>query len=111
MCGDGTGTTFMVDSPAIDDSPGGGVAGFPLATLRGDAVELPKGAISTSIISGIGRNRNFDELLLYPLAKYVAEHNGYVHYAWWNNLLQPYMAGPLTESTRTTFWTRRSSYG
>ena len=92
MCGDGT---YLVELPGVDESPGGGLV-FPLATLENDAIVLPKGCdIYLLIISSIGRNRNFDELLLYPLAKYVAEHNGYVHYAWWNNLLQPYMAGPL----------------
>jgi hypothetical protein len=95
MCGDGTNQTYFVDLPAVDDSPGGGLV-FPLATLGDDAVQLPKGCdIYLLIVSGIGRNRNFNELLFYPLAKYVAEHNGYVHYAWWNNLLQPYMSGPL----------------
>jgi len=95
MCGDGTNQTYLVELPAVDDSPGGGLV-FPLATLEDDAILPPKGCdIYLLIISGIGRNRNFDELLFYPLAKYVAEHNGYVHYAWWNNLLQPYMSGPL----------------
>jgi hypothetical protein len=91
MCGDGT--TYRVELPVEDDSPGGGLL-LPFATLRPDFVDLPKGCdVYLLIVSDVGRNTRLDELLFYPLAKLVAEHNGYVHYSWWNNLLKPYL-GP-----------------
>ena len=77
---------------------------FQVTSLDDAGITLPRGCnIYLLIISDIGRNRNFDELLFYPLAKFVAEHNGYVHYAWWNNLLQPYMSGPLHPIIRNDF--------
>lgn len=83
MCGDGT--TFPVTLPHVSTGTGGH-----------DTIEVPRGcSIYLVIASDWGRNREFNELLFYPLAKYVAEHNGYVHYSWWNNFLKPYMAGPL----------------
>ena len=83
MCGDGT--TFPVTLPHVATGTGGH-----------DTIEIPRGcSIYLVIASDWGRNREFNELLFYPLAKYVAEHNGYVHYSWWNNFLKPYMAGPL----------------
>jgi hypothetical protein len=93
MCGDGT--TFHVDLPVVDDSPGGGLD-HPFAKLLDDSLDLPKGCNAyLLIVSDLGRDRHFNELLLYPLAKFVAEHNGYVHYAWWNNLLKPYDGPPV----------------
>lgn len=75
MCGNGT--TFRVD-------------------LGTDYLDLPAGCrIYALIVSGYERNNNLDELTLYNFAKFVAENNGYVHYAWWNNLLKEYMARPL----------------
>jgi hypothetical protein len=46
-------------------------------------------------VSGFARNGKLNELLFYDLAKYVLEQDGYVHWAWWNNLLKEYMARPL----------------
>jgi pimeloyl-ACP methyl ester carboxylesterase len=75
MCGDGT--TFTVP-------------------LEGDSVTLPNGCrIYALFVSGYERNRNLDELTFYKVAKFVMENDGYVHWAWWNNLLKEYMAGPL----------------
>ena len=83
MCGDGT--TFEVILPHLATGTGGH-----------DTIHVPRGcSIYLVIASDWGRNREFNELLFYPLAKYVAENNGYVHYSWWNNFLKPYMAGPL----------------
>lgn len=88
MCGDGT--TFTVDLPAS-----GG-------TVGADSVTLPNGCrIYALLVSGYARNPNFDELTFYKLAKFVMENNGYVHWAWWNNLLKEYMARPLHRDTFT----------
>lgn len=93
MCGDGT--TYAVDLPVVDESPGGGLV-FPFSYLLPDSIDVPKGCdVYVLIVSDVGRNRGRNELLFYPLAKFAAEHNGYVHYAWWNNLLMPYMEGTV----------------
>jgi pimeloyl-ACP methyl ester carboxylesterase len=80
-CGDGT--TFTVDLPS-------------LAGGRGDSVTLPNGCrIYALLVSGYERNNKLDELTFYKLARFVLANNGYVHWAWWNNLLKEYMGGPL----------------
>jgi hypothetical protein len=80
----GNGTTFTVVLPSI--RPGG----------DGDTITLPAGCrIYTLFVSGYARNPELDELTFYRLAKFVAENDGYVHWAWWNNVLKPYMEGPL----------------
>ena len=90
MCGDGT--TMTISLPRVANAHG-----------ESDPVEVPHGcSIYLVIASDYGRNRQFDELLFYPLAKYVAEHNGYVHYSWWNNFLQPYMGGVLRSNDLPT---------
>jgi len=88
MCGDGT--TFTVELPAVG------------ATVGADSVTLPNGCrIYALLVSGYARNKNFDELTFYKLAKFVMESDGYVHWAWWNNLLKEYMEGPLHRDTFT----------
>lgn len=65
---------------------------------------LPKGcSMYLLIVSDHGRNNQMNELTFYPLAKWVAENGGYVHWAWWNNLLREYMAGPLGVATPVPF--------
>jgi hypothetical protein len=81
MCGDGS--TFSVSLPSI----AGGAA---------DSVTLPKGCrIYALLVSGYSRNDKLDEFTFFNLAKFVARNGGYVHWAWWNNLLKPYLEGPL----------------
>jgi pimeloyl-ACP methyl ester carboxylesterase len=94
MCG--TGDTFSVLLPGLelgDDPSTEDLAG---RKLPNDSVTFPNGCdVYALIVHGYGRNSLFDELMYYKLAKWVAEHNGYVHYSWWNNLLGSYMSGPL----------------
>ncbi len=79
----GNGTVFTVQLPSVS----GG---------NGDSITLPDGCrIYALFVSGYERNQKLDELTFYRLAKLIAENDGYVHYAWWNNLLKEYMAGPL----------------
>ena len=61
-----------------------------------DSITVPNGRpIYALLVSGYGRNGNFDELHFYNFAREIMAHGGYVHYAWWNNLLAPYMERPL----------------
>ncbi len=88
VCGDGT--TFTVSLPSVADGPG-------------DSVTLPSGCrVYALLVSGFARNGALDELVFYDLAHYVLQQDGYVHWAWWNNLLKEYMARPLhrTETYR-----------
>ena len=74
MCGDGT---LVIPAPS-------------------GTVRVPQGCrIYLLVVSDHGRNNQMNDLTFYPLAKWVAENGGYVHWAWWNNLLNEYMAGPL----------------
>ena len=94
MCG--TGDTFDVALPglALDDDPSTKILADH--KLPSDSVTLPNGCdVYAIIVHGYGRNSLFDELMYYRLAKWVAEHNGYVHYSWWNNFLGAYMSRPL----------------
>jgi hypothetical protein len=91
MCGDGT--TFEVQLPGV---PGAWPLGL---TPSPDAVELPNGcSIYAIFVSGYSVNPRLNYLTFYKLAKFVAERNGYVHYAWWNNFMGEYLRGPLHDS-------------
>jgi photosystem II stability/assembly factor-like uncharacterized protein/pimeloyl-ACP methyl ester carboxylesterase len=75
--------TFTVHLPTLNSS-------------NVDSIIVPNGRpIYALFVSGFGRNGNFDELHFYNFARKIMEHGGYVHYAWWNNLLAPYMERPL----------------
>lgn len=94
MCG--TGETFTVSLPGLflPDDPS--TLLLPGRTLPDDSVTLPKGCdVYAILIHGYGRNGLFDELMFYKLAKWVAGHNGYVHWSWWNNFTGEYMSKPL----------------
>jgi hypothetical protein len=94
MCG--TGDTFDVPLTGwrLNDDPS--TEELTNRTLPNDSITLPDGCdVYALIVHGYGRNASFDELMYYKLAKWVAEHNGYVHYSWWNNLLGEYQSRPL----------------
>lgn len=88
MCGDGT--TFTVSLP-------GRAGSLPLGIAApNDSVTLPRGCrIYALLVSGYSRNNKMDEFTFYKVAKFVAENNGYAHYAWWNNLMGEYLSHPL----------------
>lgn len=82
----GNGSTFQVTLPSVHGGPG-------------DAITLPDGCrVYALLVSGYSRNPALDELTFYSLAKFVMEQDGYVHWAWWNNLLKEYMARPLHQT-------------
>ena len=65
-------------------------------TCKGETIEIPKGRpIYALLVSGFHQNRNFEMFHWYNFAKCLQEKGAYVHYAWWNNLLAPYMEKPL----------------
>jgi len=61
-----------------------------------DSITDPNGRpIYALIVSGSGSNKYLDELMVYNFARHLMARGAYVHYAWWNNLLAPYMERPL----------------
>ena len=75
--------TFTVDLPDINGD-------------QDDAIVIPNGRpVYAIFVSGYLRNREFDGLHFYNFAKALQEQGAYIHYAWWNNLLAPYMERPL----------------
>ena len=63
---------------------------------------IPDGRpIYAFLVSGFQQNRDLDMFHFYNFAKCIFESTkehekmAYVHYAWWNNLLAPYMEEPL----------------
>jgi pimeloyl-ACP methyl ester carboxylesterase len=100
MCGNGQ--TFTVSLPGdpngldIDDNTGVFQSIEVPAVPRDDEVKLPLGCrIYAFLISGFGDNEEFDRIIFYKLADFVAKNNGYVHTGWWNNLTKEYMERPL----------------
>ena len=88
MCGDGT--TFTVDLPGLAGSLPFGIP------ATNDSVTLPKGCrVYALFVSGYSVNPRLDHLSFYKLAQFVAANDGYVHYAWWNNLFGEYLSRPL----------------
>ena len=47
------------------------------------------------LVNGFHQNRNLDMFHFYNYAKCLQAKDAYVHFAWWNNLLAPYMQKPL----------------
>jgi hypothetical protein len=61
-----------------------------------DTILIPNGRpVYALIVSGYETNRYMDDLLVYKFATHLMEQGAYVHFAWWNNLLAPYMERPL----------------
>jgi len=95
--------TFTVSLPKVGDPPDEEEQGWnrpqvwehhPDAT--NDSITVPNGRpIYALIVSGFGSNRYLDELMAYNFARHLMAQGAYVHYAWWNNLLAPYMERPL----------------
>ena len=98
MCGDGT--TFTVHLPGttlgVDDSEGLFRKVNVPDSGPADSITLPNGCrIYALFVSGYGNNRQFTDIPFYKVAEFVARNDGYVHVAWWNNLLKEYLGGPL----------------
>ncbi len=62
-------------------------------------IKIPNGRpIYALLVSGFHQNRNFELFHFYNFAKCLVDSGAYVHFAWWNNLLKPYMEGPLHDN-------------
>lgn len=67
-----------------------------------DSITIPNGRpIYALIVSGYANNAYLDEMMVYNFTRFLQSKGAYVHYAWWNNLLAPYMARPLHHSQST----------
>ncbi len=98
--------TFSVFLPKLNlppDDEGQGWVRPPVwgSTSRvvDETITIPNGRpIYALIVSGYSQNGYLDELLVYKFARHLMAQGAYVHYAWWNNLLAPYMERPLHHS-------------
>jgi hypothetical protein len=95
--------TFTVTLPKVGTPPDDEGQGWTRPEVwehhpsaSNDSITVPNGRpIYALIVSGFGSNRYLDELMVYNFARYLLTNGAYVHYAWWNNLLAPYMERPL----------------
>jgi len=61
-----------------------------------DSISVPNGRpIYALVVTGYASNTYLDELMVYNFVRHLMAQGAYVHYAWWNNLLAPYMERPL----------------
>ena len=66
------------------------------AEASDDIITVPNGRpIYALFVSGYAQNRYLDQTLFYNFARHLMARGAYVHYAWWNNLLAPYLERPL----------------
>ncbi|HMN96946.1 MAG TPA: PKD domain-containing protein [Phycisphaerales bacterium] len=95
--------TFTVTLPKVVNPPN--PQGWNLPTVWGplnaqvpaaDSIVVPNGRpIYALFVSGFRSNGHLDQLMTYSFARHLMAQGAYVHYAWWNNLLAPYMERPL----------------
>jgi hypothetical protein len=96
-------STFTVTLPKVTNPPD--PYGWNLPAVWGpinnqvgpsDSITVPNGRpIYALIVSGYGNNEYLDQLMVYRFARHLMDQGAYVHWAWWNNLLAPYMERPL----------------
>ncbi len=71
-----------------------GVGGRP-----DEFIAVPRGrSVYAVLVSGYAQNSGLNLLHYFNFANYILKQNGYVHYAWWNNLFAPYMYRPLHDA-------------
>ncbi len=99
--------TFTVFLPKLGFPPDEEGQGWDRPLVWGDrdneavneTITVPNGRpIYALIVSGYASNRYLDELMVYNFARHLMANRAYVHFAWWNNLLAPYMERPLHHS-------------
>jgi hypothetical protein len=79
-----------------------GKAGWYIHSCEDEVIQIPNGRpIYALLVSGFHQNKNFEMFHFYNFAKCIFERTkhhdkkAYVHFAWWNNILAPYMEKPL----------------
>jgi pimeloyl-ACP methyl ester carboxylesterase len=64
--------------------------------LSDETICVPDGRPAYAVlVSGYHQNYSFDMFHWYNFAKCLIKQDAYVHFAWWNNFLYPWMARPL----------------
>ena len=79
-----------------------GKAGWHEHTCTDEVIQIPNGRpIYAFLVNGFDQNKDFELFHFYNFAKCIYrqtedyDQKAYVHFAWWNNLLAPYMKKPL----------------
>jgi hypothetical protein len=103
MCGTGTPITVVLPGRSLGfDDTNSIFTSISPTVGNDDTITIPNGcSIYAFLVGGYRENAELKEVIFYKLAEFVAKNNGYVHVAWWNNLLRPYMAGPLHDQDVT----------
>lgn len=77
-------------------------AGWYWHPCKKEKIAIPNGRpIYAFFVNGFDQNHNFDMFHFYNFAQHIFKSatdiykKAYVHFAWWNNLLAPYMEKPL----------------
>jgi pimeloyl-ACP methyl ester carboxylesterase len=99
-------STFTVQLPCVEDLDTGPFYGRDFygdewyeTSCAHDQIEIPTGRpVYALLVSGFHQNKNFDMFHWFDFAKYLQSKGAYVHYAWWNNLLAPYLERPLHDA-------------
>ena len=66
------------------------------AVCQPETIQIPNGRpVYAFLVNGFHQNRNLDMFHFYNFSKCLHAKGAYVHFAWWNNLLAPYMQKPL----------------
>jgi pimeloyl-ACP methyl ester carboxylesterase len=89
--------TFPVELPCFSgDTYGDGWYDETCSDDPLETINIPSGRpIYALLVSGFHQNRNLDMFHFYNFARCLQQKGAYVHFAWWNNLLAPYMERPL----------------
>ena len=96
ICSGGMAKAAPSDDTFTVDLPCAGPSYDVCQTDPIEKIEIPNGRpIYALLVSGFHQNKNLDMFHFYNFAKCLQEKGAYVHYAWWNNLLAPYMERPL----------------
>jgi hypothetical protein len=94
---------MKITLPCTDTEPDiYGKAGWYHHTCNEEEILIPNGRpIYAFLVSGFDQNHDFNMFHFYNFARHIfeltenLEKKAYVHFAWWNNLLAPYMEKPL----------------
>lgn len=105
MCGNGEAFTVTLPGTTLGFDDKNGILNDIEAVdvAPSDEIVLPKGCrIYAFLISGWSDNKEYDHIIFYKFAEFVAQNNGYVHVGWWNNLGKEYLFSPLRNDTTIT---------
>ena len=77
-------------------NPDGTIKGWYGIACEAETIQIPDDRPAYALlVSGFVQNASLNMFHFYNFARCLQAKDAYVHYAWWNNLLAPYMQKPL----------------